>query len=157
MRRDRTLFWLFIVLQAAGCQVLLWFGLPLYHRLLAGGSQGATDMQLAMGVLALVIMQSGHWLSLRLKPKLQFRRNVILGHLLFSLGEISLFFISALAVLVFFDRFDELNLNVWKILLIVAILFSVCSYKYQVGALGAELIEGDSGDRESTRERRRAA
>lgn len=146
--RDRTLFWVLIFIQAIGCQIILWTGLPIYHRLLAGGSQGATDVQLGLAVFALVIMQLGHWTSLRLKRRLRFPRRVFLGHVLFCVGEFSLLFSSALAILVMFDRFEEVRFNVWNMVLLAAILFSVCSYKYQVGTLGVELIEGKSGDDE---------
>jgi len=157
MISNRTLFWLLIGLQAAGSQVILWFGLPLYHRLLAGGRGSATDLQLGMATLAVVMMQSGHWISMRLQPRLRFPRRVILGHVLFCVGELSLFFINALAVVVAFDRFNEVQFNVWKFALLAGILFSVCSYKYQVGSLGEQLIKGESDNGETAHERRPAA
>lgn len=150
---ERTLFWLLVVVQAIGCQIILWAGLPVYHRLLAGGSQGATDGQLAAVLLAVAMMQSAHWTAMRLKPRLRFRRNVVLGHFVVFIGELSLFFINALAVVVIFDRFDELKFNFWKMLLLAGMLFAVCSYKYHVGSLGERLIEGDPGEDEWRRER----
>ena len=72
-------------------------------------------------------MQVAHWLAFRLRPRLQFRRNVLLGHVLVFIGELSLFFVSALAVVILFDRVAELDFVLWKILLLVAILFAVSS------------------------------
>ena len=67
---------------------------------------------------------------------------MLLGHVLVFIGELSLFFINALAVVILFDRGAELELVLWKILLLVAVLFAICTYKYQLGKLGESIIEG---------------
>jgi hypothetical protein len=54
-----------------------------------------------------------------------------------------LFFINALAVVILFDRSAELDFVLWKILLLVAILFAICTYKYQLSKLGESIIEGE--------------
>lgn len=59
-----------------------------------------------------------------------------------ALGELSLFFINALAVVVLFDRGAEIDVVLWKVFILVAILFAICTYKYQLGKLGDSLIEG---------------
>jgi hypothetical protein len=45
-------------------------------------------------------------------------------------------------VVILLDRGAELDFVLWKILLLVAILFAICTYKYQLGKLGDSLIEG---------------
>ena len=87
-------------------------------------------------------MQVAHWIAFRLRPRLRFRRNVALGHLLVFIGELSLFFINALAVVILFDRGAELEFVLWKLLLLVAILFAICTYKHQLSKLGESIIEG---------------
>jgi hypothetical protein len=142
-RRDRVLFWYLIAIQAVCAQIILWTGLPVYRRLLHGESGSATTGQFALAITTVVLMQAGHWVSLQMKPRLQFPRRVVLGHVLIFVGELSLFFVSALAVVAVFDR-GFTDFAVWKLCILAAMLFSMCSYKYQVTELGKQLIESES-------------
>jgi len=45
-------------------------------------------------------------------------------------------------VVVLFDRGAEIDVVLWKVFILVAILFAICTYKYQLGKLGDSLIEG---------------
>ena len=87
-------------------------------------------------------MQVAHWVAFLLRPHLQFRRNVLLGYLLVFIGELSMFFISSLAVVILFDRGAELTFVFWKVLLLVAVLFTIFTYKIQPSKLGDSIIEG---------------
>ena len=111
------------------------------------GTEGAGSKDFVLAVSVVVVMQVAHWIAFRLRPHLQFRRNVLLGHVLVFIGELSLFFISALAVVILFDRSAELEFVLWKILILVAILFAICAYKYQLGKLGDNMIEGQPDSR----------
>jgi hypothetical protein len=104
--RDRLTFWCCIAAEAAGSQIILWKGIPVYWRL-------------------------------------QFRRNVLLGHVLFCIGEMSLFFVNALAVVVLLDRFVELQFVLWKVIVLLAILFAICCYKHQLATVGELMIESE--------------
>jgi len=46
-----------------------------------------------------------------------------------------MFFIGALAVVILFDRGAELAFVLWKMLLLVAILFAICTDRYQLSKL----------------------
>ena len=141
--RDRILFWCCIAAEGAGSQIILWKGIPIYRRLLSDGAQGGGTADFVWAVVAVLLMQVGHWLAFRLRPRLQFRRNVVLGHVLNYIGELSLFFANALAVVILFDRMGELHLTVWKVIILMAILFAVCCYKHQLAALGDLMIESE--------------
>ena len=138
----RVLFWSLLVAEAAGSQTIMWHGLPIYRRLLLPGTEGASARDFVFTAIVVIVMQIAHWLAFRLRPRLQFRRNILLGYLLVFTGELSLFFVSALAVLVLFDRSAELDFVLWKVLILVAALFAIFSYKYQLSKLGDSLIEG---------------
>jgi Na+-transporting NADH:ubiquinone oxidoreductase subunit NqrB len=140
--RDKVLFWCLIAAEAAGSQAILWNGIPIYRRLLSPGTPGASSRDFVLAIIAVIVMQVAHWVSFRLRPQLRFRRHVFLGHVLVFIGELSLFFVSALAVVILFDRSAELDFVLWKILLLVAILFAVCTYKYQLNELGESFIGG---------------
>ena len=77
------------------------------------------------------------------RSRLQFRRNVLLGHVIVFIAELSLFFANALAVVILFDRMGELHLTVWKVIILMAILFAICCYKHQLTALGDLMIESE--------------
>jgi hypothetical protein len=141
--RDRLTFWCCIAFEGVGSQIILWKGIPIYRRLLSDGAQGGGTADFVWAVVAVLLMQVGHWLAFRLKPRLQFRRNVLLGHALVFISELSLFFANALAVVILFDRMGELHLTVWKVIILVAILFAICCYKHQLTALGDLMIESE--------------
>ena len=141
--RDRVLFWCFLAAQAAGSQVIIWHGLPIYQRLLSAGTGGAATKDFAVAVSAVIVMQVGHWLAFQLQPRLRFRRNIVLGHVMVCVAELSLFFINALAVVVLFDRMGELQFVFWKLLILLAIIFAVCCYKHQLGTLAEAMIQGE--------------
>src|SRR6187549_794622 len=134
--RNNILFWCLIVTEAAGSQAILWNGLPIYRRLLSPGTEGAGSKDFVLTTIVVIVMQVAHWLAFRLRPRLRFRRNVFLGHVLVFVGELSMFFVSALAVVLLFDRDMELDFGLWKILLLVAVLFAIFAYKYQLSKLG---------------------
>ena len=139
--RDKFLFWCLIAAEAAGSQTIMWNGIPLYRRLLSAGTEGAGSKDFVVATIVVIVMQVAHWLAFRLRPQLQFRRNVVLGHMLVFIGELSMFFVSALAVVILFDRGAELGFVLWKVLLLLAVLFAIFAYKYQLSELGDSLIE----------------
>jgi hypothetical protein len=147
--RYKILFWCFIAAEAAGSQIIIWDGLPIYRRLLSDGVEGGATKDFVLALSAVVLMQIGHWLAFRLMPHLHFRRNVVLGHVLVCIGELSLFFASALAVVIVFDRFSELDVAPWKLLILAAILFAVCCYKHQLETLAEAMINAPAGAAES--------
>ena len=61
----------------------------------------------------------------RIRPRVRFRRNVIFGHVLVWIGELSLFFPSALAALIVFDHFGEKEVFLWRLVGLPAVLFAV--------------------------------
>ena len=141
--RHRFLFWCLVAGQAAGSQFLIWNAAPLYHGIRTGAIHGARGTDLALALAAASLMQACHWPALRLVRRLQFRRNVILGHVLVWIGELSLFFIAALATLIVFDRFGEVEWLWWKALALAAVLFAITSYKYQLMSLGEAMIDAE--------------
>ena len=141
--RDRLTFWCCIAGEGVGSQIILWKGIPIYRRLLSDGAQGGGTADFVWAVVAVLLMQVGHWLAFRLKLRLQFRRNVLLGHVLVFISELSLFFANALAVVILFDRMGELHLTVWKVTILIAILFAICCYKHQLTALGDLMIDSE--------------
>jgi len=140
---NSVVFWCLLAVQFAGTQMILWGGLPIYQRLLTPDRQGATATELAIGFVAVIVMQVAHWPAVRLRQTLQFRRNVILGHILNWLGELSIFFTAALCTLIVFNGSGGGPLSLWKVFGLAAVTFAVSAYKYQIMSVGGAMIEGD--------------
>ena len=68
------------------------------------GTEGADSKDFVLATVVVILMQVAHWVAFRLRPRLRFQRNVALGYALVFIGELSLFFVSALAVVILFDR-----------------------------------------------------
>ena len=123
--------------------VILWTGLPVYWRLLSGRVDVTTFNDFLAAGLSLVVMQLAYWLAYPLQRGLRFRRNVVVGHVLLWFGELSYFFPHALAALVLFDRFkelEELKFVPERLLVLIAILFAVYCFKHQLETLGDAII-----------------
>ena len=146
MAHNKILFWCLILAEAAGSQAIMWNGLPIYRRLLSPGTEGASSKDFVLTTIVVILMQVAHWFAFRLRPGLRFQRNVVLGHVLVFIGELSLFFVSALAVVILFDRGAELDFVLWKIVLLLATLFAICTYKYQLAQVGDSMIAGQPDD-----------
>jgi hypothetical protein len=142
---DGNLFWCLLAVQFAGTQMILWGGLPIYHRLLAPGGHGASAWEVAIGFGAVIVMQAAHWPAERLRQTLRFQRNVFFGHILIWLGELSIFFTAALCAIIVFNRVGEGPLALWRLFGLAAVTFAVSAYKFQIMSVGGALIEGDRG------------
>ena len=132
-----------LAVQATGSQVIIWSGVPIYRRLSTVGGAGASLNEAVPVFAAVVIMQLAHWVSLPLMQSLRFRRNLLLGHVLTCIGELSIFFTAALASLILFSRVNGQDFFLWKLFILVAIVFAVSSYKYQIMSLGDRMITTD--------------
>jgi hypothetical protein len=138
------LFWFAIAAQVAGSQIILWHALPIYQRLIEVGKGGSGTKDFAMAFAGVAIMQLGFWVALQIQPRLHFRRMVLLGQVFLFIGEASFVFVSALATVIFFERWGEVEFSLWRLIVFVAILFAVFCYKTQLESLGHALRESQS-------------
>lgn len=99
-----------------------------------------TPEDFAFALFGLVVMRSAYWYR-RLQPQIQFRRRVVLGHVLLCVSEVSFFFVSALATVVMFDHWRRSQFVFWKLMLLVAALFAFYCYKRQLASVGDALLE----------------
>jgi hypothetical protein len=149
--RDQVLFWCLLLVQTIGAQIFLWGELPAFQRIQAVGMgdaalQSSAGRYLAIAVLAAIVMQLAHWPAARLKLRLRFRRNAVLGKILTWFGELSIFFAAALSSLILFNGLGHGQIDPWLALALAGMTFAVSSYKYQLMSVGAAMIEGDRAD-----------
>lgn len=140
-------FWCLFAMQMVGAAVILWVGLPVYQCLLSGQREAAKPDTLGAGCIAVVVMQLAYWLAFRLQPTLQFRRNVLMAHVLLWLGELSYFFPHALAAVCLFDRFKEMEETSFlpeRLAVLASILFAMYCFKHQLETVAEAMSEPES-------------
>jgi len=142
---NKPLFWCAIIAQVAGAQVFFWDALPDYRELTAGGQVAGTPKDFAVALFGLVVMQSAYWYARNLQPHIQFRRRVVLGHVLLCVSEVSFFFVSALATVAMFDHWKRSEFVLWKLMLLLSAIFAFFCYKRQLAGVGDALLEAHPG------------
>ena len=140
---DFILFWALVAGQAIGSQFLIWTAVPVYNGLRTGAIEGASATHFALALGAAAFMQACHWPAFYLRRRLRFGSHVVLGHVLIWVGELSLFFIAALATLIVFDRFGEAEFHWWKACALAAVLFAITTYKSQLMSLGEAMLKAE--------------
>jgi hypothetical protein len=82
-----------------------------------------------------------YWYARRLQPRIRFRYQVVLGHVLLCVSEVSFFFVSALATVAAFDHWKRSQFVPWKAMLLVCAIFAFFCYKRQLASVGDALLE----------------
>jgi len=139
--RNHVLFWCLVVVQTVGSYVLIWTWGPSYEHLISSGTFATSPRQFEISFIAIVVMQAAYWPAHGLKQHLHFRSQVVLGHVLLTVGEFSLFFAAAVTTVVLFDHFREEHRLPWRLGLLALNLFAVSCYKYQLMSVGEKLID----------------
>ena len=140
-----ALSWLLFTAESAGTLVILWNGVPIHRRLLMGHTTQQADPRVfVLGAVAVILIQSAYWIRLRCFPPLRFNRQLVLGHAIQFLGRLSFVFIGGMFGVVFFTRFEELEFSVWKVLFLLAVLFSMFCYTLDLDRLGKAFWEAQS-------------
>ena len=143
---NKLLFWCAIVAQVVGAQIIIWDGRPLYQRLVTGASNLGSARDYALGFTAILIMQAGYWVAYHLQPHLRFRRNVLVGHFLCCIGEVSFLFIAALGTVVLLDRWHQLQFVLWKAAMLVGMIFAFYCYERQLVGLGERMLDPSNNE-----------
>ena len=139
------LSWLLFTAESAGALIILWNGVPIHRRLLLGHTtQQADPSVFVLGAVAVILIQSAYWVRLRCFPPLRFNRQLVLGHAIQFLGRLSFVFIGGLFGVVFFTRFEQLEFSVWKVLFLLAVMFSMFCYTPDLDRLGKAFWEAQS-------------
>jgi hypothetical protein len=131
-----ALNWLLFATESLGALIILWLGVPIYRRLL----MGVTDEQAGAKVffwasIGVTVIQASYWIRLRCFPPPRFSRQLILGHAIQFLGRLSFVFIGGMFGVVFFTRFQQLEFSVWKVSVLLAVLFSMFCYALDLDRL----------------------
>lgn len=137
-------FWIWLLLQSVADTIVLWDGIPFYRRLLSAGQQFDPSLYRIAGLCS-IAGQVGYWSAMSLRGRVTLPRSVVAGHVVQFLARLNFIYASAMFSVVFFVKFDELDIRLWKVVLLVAVLFSMFCYSSQLEWIGKALTVGTAG------------
>ncbi len=131
-----------VLIQAVGFGIVMASGVPIYRQM----ATDFTNHQPPSGILwwaaaGVILIQCAYWLRVRLQPSMPRRGGLVLGHLVSFLGRLSFILASSTFSLMIFTRFEELSLPAHRILMLVALLFSLFCFSLELERLGRSLSE----------------
>jgi hypothetical protein len=141
MPHDRIwLYYSLLFVQTAGLAIILWQGVPVYRRVIAG-SEGpnAESRAIILAIVAVGLIQGAYWLRTAIIPSLALPRNIFVSHIVLFLGRLSFIFGAALFTAVMYYRFPELEKSIPRLFVLIAVLFSLFCYSLELEWLASEL------------------
>lgn len=139
-RRVPWLYPLLVGVQTVGAALILWNGVPIYRQILMDPSRNEqrTD-RLVLAVASVVLIQVAYWLRMRFRLEPPRRGHVVLGHFASFVARLSFIFGSAVFSVVFFARLSELSISPLRMIVLLAVLFSLFCYTLELERLGKAL------------------
>ena len=129
-----------VALQTVGAVIVLVNGVPIYRQIHRDVSHHEPNPSILWWALAAVVLiQGAYWIRIRLQPLMPRNGHVVLGHLAGFIARLSFVFTSSTFAVVFLARFDQLSLTWPRILLVIALLFSMFCYTLELERLGHAL------------------
>jgi hypothetical protein len=132
--------------ETAGSAIILLNGVPIYLEMM----RDVSGHQPQPGVLwwawaGVILVLSSYIFRIRLRPPLPWRDHVIAGHILSFVARLSFIAATSTFSLVFLNHFGELNLPPSRMVLILAVLFSLFCWNLELERLAKALI-GTAGE-----------
>jgi len=139
-----TYFFLFAV-QTAGAVIVVVNGVPIYRQIAGDFANHQPEPGILWwAVAAVALIQIAYWIRVRLQPPLPQRGHVVIGHLTAFVARLSFILASSTFAVVFFIRFDQLSLPPHRVLMVLALLFSIFCWTLELERL-ARAIHGAEG------------
>jgi hypothetical protein len=130
----------FVAVQAAGFGLVVVNGAPIYRQMAVDFSKHKPVAGISWWEVASVILiQAAYWLRVWLKPALPQGGNALLAHVVAFVGRLSFILASSTFSIIFLVRFEELSMPLHRLLLLVALLFSVFCFTLELEQLGRAL------------------
>ena len=136
------LYWILFLGQTIGDATILSHLIPISRRLVTSGLyEKAPQKILVFGALGVTIIQVCYWLNQYWFATLRLGYNALLGHVILFLARLNFIFASALFSAVYLVRFNELEISLWRLVLLSTVLFSIFCYTLELERLGRALLE----------------
>ena len=129
-------YWLLFCLETIGASIVVIKGFPLYKILVFDFDKFTPDgTYAAWGALAVSLMQSTHWyMNANLKIPASFK-SLFFSRMISFLGRLYFIIPGSLFSMIFLKRFDEMDLSLPKMAIMVLVLFSMFCYTRDVEEL----------------------
>lgn len=149
VQRPRRI-WSFVALfgmQTCGAVIMYWNVVPLYRQALADAKSLEGELEASLWPLAAIaLMQSGFWISRRMRPPLPQFTNVLLGHVTLFCARMGFVLPTSIFAYVFITQKAVFEITVYRYGIILAGLFSLYCYLQDFERLGrAFLGDGRAG------------
>ncbi len=132
-RRGLGVYLFLLTVQTAGAAIILVNGVPVYRQMVGDFANHQPHPGILWwAVAAVALIQTAYWLRVRLQPSLPWRTHVVIGHVAFFVARLSFIFASSTFTVIFFARFDQLSLPPHRILMVLALLFSLFCYTLEL-------------------------
>lgn len=144
-RSAGTYSWCFVV-QALGFGIVLVNGVPIYRQIASDFSHHQPQPGvLWWALVAVLLMQTAYWLRVRLRLAPPHGDHVLLAHLVAFLGRLSFILGSSTFTVLFLVRYAELSLPPHRVILVLAMLFSIFCFTLELEQLGRSLNGAGAG------------
>ena len=133
-------YFAFVTVQTVGFGIVMVNGVPLYRQMASDFSKHQPQRGILWWALAAVVLiQTAYWLRVRLQPARPRGGNVVLAHLISFVGRLSFILGSSTFTVMFLVRFEELSLPPHRVLMLLALLFSLFCFSLELEQLGSAL------------------
>jgi hypothetical protein len=140
---------MFVAVQTVGFGIVMANSAPIYRQMAGDFSKHQPQPGILWwAVAAVILIQTAYWLRVRLQPALPRGGNVVLAHLVLFIGRLSFILGSSTFTVMFLVRFAELSLPPQRVLMVLALLFSMFCFTLELEQLGRAL-NGPVANRET--------
>jgi hypothetical protein len=138
-------YFLLLAVQTAGAVIVLVNGVPIYRQMVAGAGRPEPHPGILWwAVAAVTLIQGAYWLRVRLNKALPAGGYTFIGHIAQFVGRLSFIFASSTFTVVFLARFEELSMPPQRVVMVLALLFSLFCYSLELERL-ARALHGNGG------------
>ena len=139
-RRGLGFYFSLFAVQTVGAAIVLVNGVPIYRQIAGDFAKPEPHRGILWwAVAAVALIQVAYWLRVWLQPPLPRSGHVIIGHFAYFLARLSFIFASSTFAVVFFAHFEQLTLPPHRILMVLALLFSMFCWTLELERLAKAL------------------
>ena len=145
-RPGLALYLTLFAVQTAGAAIAFINGVPIYRQMVGDFAKHQPQPGILWwAVAAVALIQGAYWLRVRLRLPLPRGGHVVVGHLASFVARLSFILASSTFAVMFFVRFEQLPLPLHRILMLLALLFSLFCYTLELERL-AKALHGTEGN-----------
>jgi hypothetical protein len=134
------LYFSLLAAQTAGAAMVMVNGVPIYRQLTSDFARHQPHPGILWwAVGAVLVIQGAYWLRVRLEPPLPQGGRIILGHLAGFVARLSFIVSSSTFAVIFLVRFEQLSLPPHRVVMLLALLFSMFCWTLELERLAKAL------------------